>query len=93
MPKEPYIDILLPSKSFLLPIMPGSFNSSSDFAYHTTLEYEIYIYGRNYPSNTFSNLSYIPLKPNFPLLFGNNIGLAHSLHCASKKKRKFALLN
>ena len=89
MPKEPYIDILLPFKELFTPYNAGAVSTVvSDFAYHTTLEYEIYIYGRNLPSDTFSNLSYIPLKPNFPLLFGNNIGLAHS-YIAHLKRRDY----
>ena len=88
MPKKPYIDILLPYKELFTPYNAGAVSTVvSDFAYHTTLEYEIYIYGRNIPSNTFSNLSYIPLKPNFPLLLGHNIGLAHS-YIAHLKRRK-----
>ena len=87
MPKEPYIDILLPFKELFTPYNAGAVSTVvSDFAYNTTLEYEIYIYGRTVPNNTFSNLSYVPLKPNFPLLFGNNIGLAHS-YIAHLKRR------
>ena len=53
MPKKPYIDILLPYKELFTPYNAGAVSTVvSDFAYHTTLEYEIYIYGRNLPSDT-----------------------------------------
>ncbi len=82
-----YIDILLPYKENFTPSNAGAVATVvSDLAYHTKLDYKMQIYGNHLVSDTFSKLSYIALKPKWPLFYGNNLGLAHS-YIAHLKKR------
>jgi UDP-glucose:(glucosyl)LPS alpha-1,2-glucosyltransferase len=77
--QRPYIDILLPYKEVFTPSNAGAVSTVvSDLAYHTTLEYEFHIYGRQITSPSFQELCYHALKPKWPLIYGNNLGLAHS---------------
>jgi hypothetical protein len=77
--QRPYIDILLPYKEVFTPSNAGAVSTVvSDLAYHTTLEYELHIYGRQITSPSFPELCYHALKPKWPLIYGHNLGLAHS---------------
>lgn len=77
--QRPYIDILLPYKEVFTPSNAGAVSTVvSDLAYHTTLEYEFHIYGRQITSPSFPELCYHALKPKWPLIYGHNLGLAHS---------------
>jgi len=77
--QRPYIDILLPFKEVFTPSNAGAVSTVvSDLAYHTTLEYKFHIYGRQITSPSFPELCYHALKPKWPLIYGHNLGLAHS---------------
>lgn len=77
--QKPYIDILLPYKEVFTPSNAGAVSTVvSDLAYHTTLEYEFHIYGKQITAPSFPALCYHALKPKWPLIYGHNLGLAHS---------------
>ena len=87
MSSSSYIDILLPYKEMFTPSNAGAVATVvSDLAYNTTLNYKMDIYGRHLFSESFSQLSYIALKPKWPLIYGHNLGLARS-YIANLKKR------
>ena len=83
-----YIDLVLPYKEIFTPLNAGAVATVvSDLANHTTLEHKIHIYGRPLTSKSFPNLSYIALKSKWPLIYGHNIGFAHS-YIAHLRNRK-----
>ena len=89
MSSRPYIDILLPYKENFTPANAGAVATVvSDLAYHTTLDYRVHIFGKHLTSETFSKLSYTALKPKWPVIYGHNLGLAHSYIRLLKNQNK-----
>ena len=77
--QRPYIDILLPYKEVFAPTNAGAVSTVvSDLAYHTTLGYKIHIYGKPITCPSFPELFYHEIKPKWPVIYGHNLGLAHS---------------
>ena len=89
MSNRPYIDLLLPYKETFTPANAGAVATVvSDLVYHTTLDYQMYVYGKYVMSETFSRLSYIGLKPKWPIVYGHNLGFAHSYISHLKKQKQ-----
>jgi glycosyltransferase involved in cell wall biosynthesis len=91
--QRPYIDILLPYKEVFTPSNAGAVSTVvSDLAYHTTLEYEFHIYGRQITAPSFPELCYHALKPKWPFIYGHNLGLAHSYITDLQRRERQPLL-
>ena len=89
MSNRPYIDLLLPYKEHFTPANAGAVATVvSDLAYHTKSGYEMFVFGRHLASETFPRLSYVALKPKWPLVYGHNLGLAHSYIAHLKKQNR-----
>lgn len=87
--EKPYIDLLLPYKETFTPLNAGAVATVvSDLAYHTTLDYKMHIYGKSLSSESFPELSYRALKPKWPLIYGQNLGLAYSYSTHLKNREK-----
>ena len=90
MSSKQIIDIVLPFKETFTPLNAGAVATVvSDLTYHSMLDCEMHIYGRPLSSPSFPQLSYYPLKPKWPLLFGNNIGIARS-YIANLNRREIS---
>ena len=87
--EKPYIDLLLPYKETFTPSNAGAVATVvSDLVYHTTLDYEMHIYGKSLYSPSFPRLSYRALKPKWPIIYGKNLGLAHRYIAHLKYREK-----
>ena len=77
--ERPYIDILIPYKEVFSPSNAGAVSTVvSDLSYHTTLEYEMHIYGKPMTCPSFPKLLYHEITPKWPFIYGHNLGLAHN---------------